>query len=86
MRKLIVGVVVSATSIVGIGAAMPAAHAWDCCPCPPPPPPPTACDWRPGWGGAGAFHPPGVVAPGGGVGDQNHCHSGPPGLGYPKMP
>jgi hypothetical protein len=90
MKRLIAGVVVSASSILGVGAiAVPAAHACGG-PCPPPPcekkcpppPPPLVC--KPGWGGAGAVHPWGFgpPAPGGGVGDQNHCHYGPPGLGF----
>jgi hypothetical protein len=86
MRRLIVALAVSASSIAGLGAAaMPAAHATGCeKDCPPPPPP---CDWRPGFGGAGAVHPWGFgpPAPGAGTGDQNHCHSGPPGLGFPRF-
>jgi hypothetical protein len=38
-------------------------------------------------GGLGAVHSPEAIAfgiPGGGAGDQNHCHSGPPGLGLPR--
>ena len=82
MRRLIKAAVVSAVlGAATVGSAGPAL-AWVC-----PPPPPQCTEWRPGWGGLGAVHSPEANAygvPGGGAGDQNHCHSGPPGLGLPR--
>jgi len=79
MKRFVVASLIAGTSIVGL--AGPAFAGGTC-----QQPPPKECDWRPGWGGAGAVHSPEAdgLAPGGGTGDQNHCHSGPPGLGFPR--
>jgi hypothetical protein len=80
MRRLVVGAVLS-IGLVG-GMAAPAFAGSQCYP-----PPPQCDELRPGWGGLGAVqlgdantNPP----PGGGAGDQNHCHTGPPGQGFDR--
>jgi len=80
MRRLAI-----ALTIVGgvtFGAAAPAFAGGTCYP------PPPQCEWRPGFGGLGAVHSAQANAfgvPGDGAGDQNHCHSGPPGQGLPRF-
>jgi len=85
MKRLLMGAVVAGA--ITLGVAAPAGAGSVCPPTPcdyncPPPPPPENC--TPGWGGEGGpkggYAASGVEIPGGGAGDQNHTHCGPPGL------
>jgi hypothetical protein len=78
LRKLLVGALVSTAAVVGLSA--PAMAEKDH-----PKPPPNGVVCWPGWGGQGGPKGPfavflGAGIPGGGTGDQNHTHCGPPGL------
>jgi hypothetical protein len=91
MKRLLMSAVVAGA--ITLGVAAPAGAGYICpppppppcdhyCPPPPPPPPPPE-DCTPGWGGEGGpkggYAASGVEIPGGGAGDQNHTHCGPPG-------
>jgi hypothetical protein len=82
MKRVSKALLLSSAVVAAVAGTAAPAFAGDYCP-----PPPVQCEWRPGWGGLGAVHSPEADAygvPGGGAGDQNHCHSGPPGLGLPR--
>ena len=83
MKRVSKALLLSSVAVAAVAGTAAPAFAGNYCPSPPP----VQCDWRPGWGGLGAVHSPEADAfgvPGGGAGDQNHCHSGPPGQGLPR--